>query len=148
MYQHLSETAKDVIKLAEDIARREQMDYVGTEHVLVAILEHGLGLGAQVLQNCGITLPQVNEQVAHLMRRASEETWVLGRLPGTPHFKQVVAFAIEEAEKVKQKKVGTEFLLLGLLRERGCVAENTLQSLGLTLEQARKAVACLQGRPQ
>jgi len=147
VYQHLSETAKEVLKLADELARADQMEYVGTEHVLLAILEHGLGLGAQVLHNHGITLPLVRDKIGQLTRRSLEETWVLGRLPGTPHFKQVVAYAIEEAERVKQRKVGTEFLLLGLLREKDCLAEKALRSLGLTLNQARREVARLQGRP-
>lgn len=146
MYQHLSETAKEVLKLAERLAQKDHQEYVGTEHVLLAILEHGLGVGAQVLANCSITLDAVRQQVLLLSKRASEETWVLGRLPGTPHFKQVIAYAIIEAEKAKDKKVGTEYLLLGLLRERNCIAEKTLRTLGLNLKLARKEVARLQGR--
>ncbi|MBN2212536.1 MAG: hypothetical protein JW709_14155 [Sedimentisphaerales bacterium] len=148
MYQHLSETAKEVLKLAEEIARRDRLDYVGTEHVLLGIMEHGLGLGAQVLQNAGITLELLQESIQQLTRSGSDDTWVLGRLPGSPHFKQVIANAIEEAELVRQKKVGTEYLLLGLLRETDCVAEKTLRRAGLTLSQARQEVARLQGRPQ
>ncbi len=147
MYQHFSETAKEVLKLAEKIAQRENLEYVGTEHVLLAILEYGLGVGAQVLANSSITLYAVRDQVEHLVKKSSEETWVLGRLPGTPHFKQVVAYAIIEAERFRDKKIGTEYLLLGLLRERNCIAEKALRKLGLTLEIARKEVARLQGRP-
>ncbi len=148
MYQHLSETAKEVIKLADEIARRAHLDYVGTEHVLLGIMEHGLGLGAQVLQNAGITLELLKESIQQVNRSSSEDTWVFGRLPGSPHFKQVIANAIEEAELVRQKKVGTEFLLLGLLRETDCIAEKILRGLGLTLSQARQEISRLQGRPQ
>jgi len=148
MYQHLSETAKEVLKLAEELAHQDHQEYVGTEHVLLAILDHGLGVGAQVLQDCSISPSAVRNQITRLNRRSLEETWVFGRLPGTPHFKQVVAFAIEEAEKVNDKKVGTEYLLLGLMREKGCVAEQTLRNLGLTLSVARKEIARLQGRSE
>jgi ArsR family transcriptional regulator, arsenate/arsenite/antimonite-responsive transcriptional repressor / arsenate reductase (thioredoxin) len=148
MYQHLSETAKDVLKRAEELARQEQLEYVGTEHVLLAILDHGLGLGAQILENNGITLSLVKEQVELFSKKRLEETWVFGRLPGSPHFKQVIALAIEEAEQAHNSKVGTEFLLLALLREKGCIAERALTKLGLTLEQARQKVAFLQGRPR
>ena len=147
MYQHLSETAKQVIKLAEQLAQQESQEYVGTEHVLLAIVEHGLGVGAQALRNCSITLAGLREQVLYLTKRSSEETWVFGRLPGTPHFKKVLAYAIEEAEKARDKKVGTEYLLLGLLREKGSVAERALHSLGVSLERARQEIAQLQGRP-
>jgi ATP-dependent Clp protease ATP-binding subunit ClpC len=148
MYQHLSETAKDVLSLAENLAQQSNQEYVGTEHVLLAILEHGLGVGAQVLRNCSISPLAVRDQFAQLAKRSLEESWVFGRLPGTPHFKQVIAFAIEEAENVKDKKVGTEYLLLGLLREKDCVAEKALKNLGLTLARARKEIARLQGRTE
>jgi ATP-dependent Clp protease ATP-binding subunit ClpA len=148
MYQHLSDTAKDVLKRAEDMARQEQKEYVGTEHVLLAILDHGLGLGAQILENCGITLPLVKDQIEIFTKKQLEETWVFGRLPGTPHFKQVIAYAIEEAEKAHNSKVGTEYLLLALLREKGCIAERTLVKLGLSLDQACQKVAAMQGRPK
>lgn len=146
MYQHLSKTAKDVLVLADKLAKKDNFEYVGTEHVLLAILEHGLGVGWQLLDNVGITLPIVRDQVAHLSQRSLEETWVLGRLPGTPHFKQVIAYAIEEAEIMNDPKIGTEYLLLGLLRERDCIAQIALTNLGLTLPLARKEVARLQGR--
>ena len=147
MYQHLSKTAKEVLRLAEQLAQQVQQEYVGTEHVLLAILDHGLGLGAQVLDNASITLEAVKDQIQNLTKKQMEETWVLGRLPGTPHFKQVIAMAIEEAEKVKDRKIGTEYLLLGILREKDCVAERALRKLGLNLKSARKEISRLQGRP-
>ncbi|MCK5270365.1 MAG: ATP-dependent Clp protease ATP-binding subunit [Sedimentisphaerales bacterium] len=148
MYQHLSETAKEVLRLAERFAQRDHKEYVGTEHVLLAIVDHGLGVGAQVLRNCSVSPDMVKDQIVHLIKRSLDETWVLGRLPGTPHFKQVIALAIEEAEKVRDTKVGTEYLLLALLRERGCMAEQALKNLGLSLKVARKEVARLQGRSE
>ena len=146
MYQHLSETAKDVLKQANGLAREDEQEYVGTEHVLLAIMQQGLGVGAQVLRNFSASVETLQARIAQLVRRSNEETWVFGRLPGTPHFKQVLAYAIEEAEKVKDTKVGTEYLLLGLLREKGCLAERALRQEGVTLELARREVAKLQGR--
>ena len=147
MYQRLSKTAKEVLKLAEKLAQKDQQEYVGSEHVLMAIMELGLGIGHQVLENCALKPELVQQQIELYSRKASEETWVLGRLPGTPHFQQVLANAIEEAEKVNDAKVGTEYLLLGLLREKGCVAERALTSLGVNLKLAREKIAQLQGRP-
>ena len=147
LYQHLSKTAKEVLKTAQGLVGEDNLEYVGTEHVLMAILEHGLGLGAQVLDNCGLTLEEVKDRVATLHKKSLSETWVFGRLPGTPHFKQVIAYALEEAEKAKDQKVGTEYLLLGILREKDCVAERTLKDLGVTLSIAQKEVARLQDRP-
>ena len=74
-----------------------------------------------------------------------EETWVFGKLPGTPHFKRVIALAIEEAEKLRDSKIGTGYLLLGLLGEKGSVAERTLRHLGLTQEATRRKITQLQG---
>ncbi len=148
MYQHLSENAKDILKLAEKLAQHESQEYVGTEHILTSIVDHGIGLGSQILQNCSITSAAVHREIHNFIRHSMEETWVFGRLPGTPHYKQVIALAIEEAEKCRDKKVGSEYLLLGLLREKDCVAEKALRSLGLTLDEARKQVARLHGRPE
>ncbi len=147
MYQRLSKTAKDVLQLAQSLAQKDNLEYVGSEHVLAALMEHGLGIGFQVLQNYAITPEAVSEQIATLVKRSLEETWVLGRLPGTPHFKQIIAYAIEEAEILNDNKVGTEYLLLGLLREKGCVAERALRRLGVDLALARRKIAQLQGRP-
>lgn len=147
MYQHLSKTAKEVLQLAQELAHQDQLEYVGTEHVLLAILDHGLGVGAQVLENCSVSLAAAKDQINSIQKQTMHETWVLGRLPGTPHFKQVIACAIEEAEKVKDKKVGTEYLLLGILRETNCIAQRALAGLGVTLTLARSEVARLQGRP-
>ena len=145
MYQHLSETAKQVLQVAN---RLSDQDYIGTEHVLLAILDQEIGIGAQILRNCGVTYPAAKEHIDQFVKASMGESWILGRLPGTPHFKQVISYAIEEAEEAKDTKVGTEYLLLGLLRERGCVAERTLGQLGVTLEIARTKVAELQGRPK
>ena len=146
MYQHLSETAKDVLKLAEALAQNDHQEYVGTEHVLKAIMDHGLGIGAQVLQSCSVSTQGINDHQERLRKPQMEETRVVGRLPRTPHCKQVIANAIEEAERVNDNKVGTEYLLLGLLREKGSVAERALRQLGVDLELARQKIAQFQGR--
>ncbi len=69
-----------------------------------------------------------------------EETWVFGRLPGSPHFKNVVARAIEEAQRLKAERIGTEHLLLGLLHEQGGVAQAVLNNLGLQVPDVRKDI--------
>jgi len=140
MYQHLTESAKEVLKQAEIYARRDLQEYVGTEHVLLAIIDHADNPGACILANCDITSDRVEDEIKKITRQSMEETWVLGKLPGSPHFKQVIALAIQEAERVQDQTVGTEYLLLGLLREKNCVAERTLCHLGLNLDRARQEV--------
>ncbi len=147
MYQHLSESSKVVLKLAAQKARQQNQEYIGTEHVLLGILEYGMGLGAQVLDRFGVTFPLAESMVHEFARKSMEESWVLGRLPGTPHFKKVISYALEEAELFNDRKVGTEYLVLAILREKGCIAERVLKRLAVKLDSARDIVAQLKGRP-
>lgn len=141
MYETLSERVKQVIKRADEIARDYSQEYVGTEHVLLAIAEEGTGTGARVLQNHGADYGKVKAEVDRLIHKSLEDTWVFGRLPGTPHYRNVVARAIEEAQDLRSREVRTEHLLLGLLREKGSVAYNALLNLGLRLEEVRDEIS-------
>ncbi len=143
MYEHLSPRVEKVIKLANRIAHEYGQEYVGTEHVLLAIVEEGTGKGVEVLARHAIDAPKVKAEVDRLIEKSMEDTWVFGRLPGTPHFRNVVARAIEEARDLGSKEVCTEHLLLGLLREKGSVAYNALINLGLNLADARREIADL-----
>jgi len=132
-----SQRVAEVIKLANAIAHEYDREYVGTEHVLLAILREGTGIGATVLTKRGVTEGQLRDEIGKLIKKQMEETWVFGRLPGTPHFKNVVATAIEQCQALKSKEVCTEHLLLALLIEKGSVANKALKALGLTAEQVR-----------
>lgn len=140
MYEKLSRRVEGVIKDAHKIAREYEEEYVGTEHVLLAISREGTGVGAKVLLKNGASPEKVKEQIDQLIQRSMEETWVFGRLPGTPHFKNVVAGAIEAARQLESKEVCTEHLLLALLKEEGSVAYNALRNLNLRLENVRNDV--------
>ncbi len=141
MYEKLSTRVEGVVKLAHDIAREYDEEYVGTEHVLLAISREGTGVGAQVLLKHGATPETLKEQVDQLIKHSMEETWVFGRLPGSPHFKNVVAGAIEAARQLESKEVCTEHLLLALLKEKGSVAYNALKNLAIKIEDVRSDVA-------
>ncbi len=141
MYEKLSTRVEGVVKLAHEIAREYDEEYVGTEHVLLAISREGTGVGAKVLLNHGATPEKIKEQVDQLIKHSMEETWVFGRLPGSPHFKNVVAGAIEAARQLESKEVCTEHLLLALLKEKGSVAYNALKNLGIKIEDVRSDVA-------
>ena len=143
-----SRRVAQVIKLANQIARQYDQEYVGTEHVLLAIRQEGTGVGAKVLANRGVTTERLREEVDKLVKKRLEETWVFGRLPGTPHFKNVMAIAIEQCQRLKGKEVCTEHLLLALLKERGGVAYKALSKLGLTFDVARKDVLEATSKPQ
>lgn len=135
-----SRRVAEVIKLANQIAREYEQEYVGTEHVLMAIQREGTGAGAKVLAKLGVTADKLRAEVDSLVKKQMEETWVFGRLPGTPHFKNVVATAISECQELGAKEVCTEHLLIALLKERGCIARKTLKSLGVTYEAVRDAL--------
>lgn len=129
-----------VIKLANSIAREYEQEYVGTEHVLLAIQQEGTGVGAAVLSKRGISSAKLRAQIDRLIKKQLEETWVFGRLSGTPHFKDVVATAIEQCQELKAAEVCTEHLLLALLTVKGCVAYNALKAVGLSHADARDDV--------
>jgi ATP-dependent Clp protease ATP-binding subunit ClpC len=140
MYEHLSRRVDQVIKLANNIAREYEQEYVGTEHVLLAIAREGTGMGARILAEHGITEEKIQAEIGKLIKQSMEDTWVFGRLPGTPHFKNVIAHAIEEARQLKSREVCTEHLLLGLLAEKGSVAHTALKSLGISAKSVREDV--------
>jgi ATP-dependent Clp protease ATP-binding subunit ClpC len=145
MHAHLSKTAERVMKQAHRVARDFGVDYVGTEHILLAIAGHEGCAGEQLLARHGLNELQIRECVEQLIQKSKEETWVFGRLPGSPHFKNVVARAVEEAGKTNSKSIGTHHLLLALLREPGCVAHAALIDLGLDLKQARRDITGPEG---
>lgn len=138
-----SQRIAEIIKIANEVAREYDQEYVGTEHVLLAIQREGQGMGAAVLEKRGLTEQRLRAEIDKLAKKQLEETWVFGRLPGTPHFKNVVAVAIEQCQDLGAKLVCTEHLLLGLLKEQGSVAHKALENLGLTLQDAREDIKSL-----
>ena len=135
-----SRRVAEVIKLANLLAREYEQEYVGTEHVLMAIQREGTGIGAKVLAKRGITENKLRRQIDKLVKNQLEETWVFGRLPGTPHFKNVVATAIDQCQKLGAKEVCTEHLLLALVKEQGSVSQKALTALGLSFDTMRDDV--------
>lgn len=146
MYQHLSDTSKAVLKLAGEKACEQGLNYIGTEHVLKAILEHGRGLGAQLLDQFGVNYSLVEKMSHDFVRQGMSEPLFLGSIPVTPNFKNVISLAMEEAESFNDRKVGTEYLVIAILRENGCIAEKILRRLAVTVDDARNLTAQLQGR--
>lgn len=130
MYRHFTESVEKVVKSASAIAREYGQDYVGTEHILLAIRREGAGLGSKLLADRGISAEQLKAEIDKLVQKSLEDTWVFGRLPGTPHFRNVMAIALEEAEQLKAEKLRTEHIVLALLKEEGSVACRALHNLG------------------
>lgn len=135
-----SHSVSQIIKLANEFAREYEQEYVGTEHMLLAVHAEGNGLGAKVLSKHGVTSTKLRAEVDKLVKKRLEETWVFGRLPGTPHFKNVMATAIDQCVQLESKEVCTEHILLALLKEKGSVAYKALKALGIDYELVRSDV--------
>ena len=138
--RHLDPNAKVVVDLANDIAHEYDLEFVGTEHILLAILRHNQGLGARVLEKLGVTEESARQAVDHMVERSKEDTWVFGRLPGSPHYRKVIEMAIEEANQLEAKQIGSEHLLLALLREKDTTAQRALAMLGVTFKKCRDVI--------
>ncbi len=127
--------ARHVLELAQEEAQRFQHDYIGTEHLLLGLVREGEGVAAQVLSNLGIEVDQVRNAVDAIIGRGGRV--VLGELRITPRAKKVIELALDEALRLNHRFIGTEHLLLGLIREGDGIAAGVLENCGLTLEQVR-----------
>ena len=144
MFERLTDRARKVMALANQEAQRFNHEYIGTEHVLLGLVKEGSGVGANVLKNLSIDLRKVRIEVEKLVKSGPEMV-TMGKLPYTPRAKKVIEYAIEEARNLNHNYVGTEHLLLGLLREQDGVAAQVLLNLGLKLEDVREEVLNLLG---
>ena len=144
MYERFTDRARKVMALANQEAQRFNHEYIGTEHILLGLVKEGSGVGATVLKNLDIDLRKVRLEVEKLVKSGPDMV-TMGKLPQTPRAKKVIEYAIEEARNLGHNYVGTEHLLLGLLRERDGVAAQVLMNLGLKLEEVREEVLNLLG---
>jgi ATP-dependent Clp protease ATP-binding subunit ClpC len=136
MNYNFTDRVRKVLAMAREEAIRLQHDYVGTEHILLGLIREGEGVAAAVLTNLSVDLDQIHERVEESVRKG-KATIALGELPYTSRAKKVLEFAMAEARDFNHSYVGTEHLLLGLLREEKGIAAQVLNSLGVTLEEAR-----------
>ncbi len=144
MFERFTDRARKVMALANQEAQRFNHEYIGTEHILLGLVKEGSGVGANVLKNLNVDLRRVRLEVERLVKSGPEMV-TMGKLPQTPRAKRVIEYAIEEARNLNHNYVGTEHLLLGLLREQDGVAAQVLMNLGLRLEDVREEVLNLLG---
>jgi ATP-dependent Clp protease ATP-binding subunit ClpC len=144
MNYNFTDRVRKVLAMAREEAIRLQHDYVGTEHILLGLIREGEGVAAAVLNNLQVDLETVQEKVEESVRRG-KATIALGELPYTSRAKKVLEFAMAEARELNHSYVGTEHLLLGLLREEKGIAAEVLGQLGVTLEDARRETLKLLG---
>ena len=136
MNYNFTERVRKVLSMARQEANRLQHDYVGTEHILLGLIREGEGVAAHVLGNLSVDLDRIHERVEESVRKG-KATIALGELPYTSPAKKVLEFAMAEARELNHSYVGTEHLLLGLLRESKGIAAQVLNSLGVSIDEAR-----------
>jgi len=141
MFKKLTPTARDVLKLAESIARQQQDDYIDTEHLLLAIAQHNRGMAHQILLDCEITGDKIHAELEKMRPIKQDCDIVTGNLSASPLLKEVITDAIEMAEKFDNKNVCTEFLLFGLTRRDQTLSGKIIAQLGLTEDVVREKIA-------
>ena len=144
MYERFTDRARKVMQLANQEAQRFNHEYIGTEHILLGLVKEGSGVAANVLKNLDVDLRKIRLEVEKLVQSGPEMVTV-GKLPQTPRAKKVIEYSMEEARNLNHSYVGTEHILLGLLREQEGVAAQVLMNLGLKLEDVREEVLNLLG---
>jgi len=144
MYERFTDRARKVMQLANQEAQRFNHEYIGTEHVLLGLIKEGSGVAANVLKNLDVDLRKIRLEVEKLVQSGPEMV-TMGKLPQTPRAKKVIEYSMEEARNLNHNYVGTEHILLGLLREQEGVAAQVLMNLGLKLEDVREEVLNLLG---
>jgi ATP-dependent Clp protease ATP-binding subunit ClpC len=144
MYERFTDRARKVMQLANQEAQRFNHEYIGTEHILLGLVKEGSGVAANVLRNLDIDLRKIRLEVEKLVQSGPDMV-TMGKLPQTPRAKKVIEYSMEEARNLNHNYVGTEHILLGLLREQEGVAAQVLMNLGLKLEEVREEVLNLLG---
>ena len=138
MFERFTERARQVVVLAQDEARALKHNYIGTEHLLLGLLREEEGLAARVLESLDITVEEVRAQVARIVGQGDEVT--TGQIPFTPRAKKVLELALREALSLGHNYIGTEHILLGLVRENEGVAARILLDFDADAETTRDEV--------
>ncbi len=147
-FDKFTERARRVLTLAQEEAQRFNHNYIGTEHLLLGLVREGDGVAAKVLNNLGVELSKVRSAVEFIIGRGEKS--ISGDIGLTPRAKKVIELAVEEARRLNHSYIGTEHLLLGLVREGEGIAFGVLESLGVSLERVRTETARIlsQSTPQ
>jgi ATP-dependent Clp protease ATP-binding subunit ClpA len=138
MFERFTDRARHVVVLAQEESRRLNHTYIGTEHILLGLVAEGDGIGAKALLSLGVSLEAVRSQVEEIIGRGG--TTVSGHIPFTPRAKKVLELSLREALQLGHNYIGTEHILLGLIREGEGVAAQVLGQLGMDLSRVRQQV--------
>ncbi|HLN30307.1 MAG TPA: Clp protease N-terminal domain-containing protein [Gemmataceae bacterium] len=145
-YASFTDPARKVMTLANQEAQRLNHEYIGTEHILLGLVKEGSGVAATVLRNREIDLQKIRREIEKAIPPGPDMV-TMGKLPQTPRAKKVIEFALEEARNLNHNYVGTEHILLGLLREQDCVGCQVLTNMGLKLDDAQADILNLLRQP-
>jgi len=138
MFERFTDRARRVVVLAQEEARMLDHDYIGTEHILLGLIREGDGYAARSLESLGISLDAVRQQVQEIIGRGQQAP--SGHIPFTPRAKKVLELSLRESLQLGHNYIGTEHMLLGLLREGDGVAAQVLVRLGADLDRVREQV--------
>ncbi len=144
MFERFTDRARKVMALANQEAQRFNHEYIGTEHILLGLVKEGSGVGATVLKNLDVDIKKLRLAVEKRVKSGPDMV-TMGKLPQTPRAKKVIEYAIEEARALNHNYVGTEHILLGLLRETEGIAAQVLMDMDMRLEDVRQEVLNLLG---
>jgi ATP-dependent Clp protease ATP-binding subunit ClpC len=139
VFERFTERAKQVVVLAQEEARALKHNYIGTEHILLGLLREEEGLAARVLESLDVTVEEVRAQVARIIG-PGDEPIVSGQIPFTPRAKKVLELSLREALSLKHNYIGTEHILLGLVRENEGVAARILLDFDADAEKIRNEI--------
>ena len=145
MFERFTDRARRVVVLAQEEARLLNHNYIGTEHILLGLLNEGEGIAAQALESLDIDLASVREEVVKIIGQGQQSP--SGHIPFTPRAKKVLELSLREALQLGHNYIGTEHTLLGLIREGEGVAAQVLQQLGAELQKVRQTVIQLLSGP-
>jgi ATP-dependent Clp protease ATP-binding subunit ClpC len=149
MYERFTDRARKVMQLANQEATRLNHEQLETGHVLLGLVAEGHGVAANVLASLNIDLRKLRHEVEKILRYGPSDTYPCGPFPHTPSTEWAIKYAHEEAKRLGHKYVGTEHLLLGLLRQEEGIAGQVLINLGLTLADVRgRVLRLLEGVPE
>src|ERR671913_327043 len=138
MFERFTDRARRVVVLAQEEARMLNHNYIGTEHILLGLIHEGEGVAAKALESLGISLEAVRQKVEEIIGHGQQSP--SGHIPFTPRAKKVLELSLREALQINHSYIGTEHILLGLIREGEGVAAQVLVKLGADLSRVRQQV--------
>ncbi len=139
MFDRFTDRARKVMGLAKSEAQRLNHEYIGTEHILLGLVQEGSGVAANVLMNMGLDLEKIRHEVEKIVE-TGPDVMTSGQLPFTPMAKKVLELSMGESSNLSHNYIGTEHLLLGLIKEKNGIASQVLTNLGVKLDAVREEV--------